>query len=88
MIDKLLSTWGMLRKILTTILFTNLLSAKPIMKVIQTAYLEFSLSPERDEPSVVFDDYDRTFQFDKTTYRIHKHTLIVTLHVRTRKSGG
>jgi hypothetical protein len=33
-IDRMLSTWGMFRKVLATILFTNLVSAKPIMKVI------------------------------------------------------
>jgi hypothetical protein len=40
------------------------------------------------EPMVVFDAYDRVFQFEKTTYRIHKHTLVITLNVRVIKEGS
>jgi hypothetical protein len=35
----------MLRKVLNTILFGNLVGAKPVMKVIRAVYIEFSLDP-------------------------------------------
>jgi hypothetical protein len=33
------------------------------------------------------DPYDNLFQFDKTTYSIHKYTLIVTLNIIPSTEG-
>ena len=89
MIERILGQWSMLRKVISTAVFTNVFGAKPVMKVIRAIYVEFNTKTNNQSqlegvtPTYVFlDEYDRVFQFEKTTYRIHKYTLIVTLNIR------
>lgn len=65
------------------------------MKVITTVYVEFASQNNNSSvfigaapPIIIMDEYDSVFQFDKTNYRIFKHTLIVTINLKFVKGMG
>lgn len=59
-LETILQQWTLFRKILCTILYTNLIEAKTVMKLIRGVYVDFNLCTSESK-CVIYSPYDQIF---------------------------